>query len=224
MINSKASQKPLDHEELITLDLLEMVEKNSAVTQRSLAAELNVALGLANSYIKRCAKKGLIKVQQAPSNRYAYYLTPSGFTEKGRLTAEYLKQSFDFFRLARRQSADLVQYCANNGWARIALIGKSDLTEITILSATELQIELVGIIDEEAAITTSSYMNLPVVSAFSDLNTVNATIITNMENPQKKFDETIKFFPRDQVLNVSLLGINREVGNTSKSTSASVGV
>ena len=83
---------------------------------------------------------------------------------------------------------------------------------------------MVTVIDEEAAITTSSYMNLPVVSAFSELNAVNAIIITNMENPQKKFDETIKFFPRDQVLNVSLLGINREVGNTSKSTFASAEV
>ena len=110
MSNIKISQKVLNQEEKITLDLLEMVEENSAITQRSLAAELNVALGLTNSYVKRCAKKGLIKVKQVPSNRYAYYLTPSGFAEKSRLTAEYLKQSFNFFRMAKGQSHNLLQH------------------------------------------------------------------------------------------------------------------
>ena len=98
--NSDTSENSLNHEERITLNLLDVVEGNSAITQRSLAAELGVALGLTNTYLKRCAKKGLIKVKQIPSNRYSYYLTPSGLTEKSRLMAEFLKQSFNFFRLA----------------------------------------------------------------------------------------------------------------------------
>jgi DNA-binding MarR family transcriptional regulator len=200
----------LYHEERIVLNLLDMVEENSAVTQRSLAVELGVALGLTNTYLKRCAKKGFIKVQQAPSNRYAYYLTPHGFAEKSRLTAEYLKQSFDFFRLARGQSVDLLEYCAEHSWTRVALAGKSDLTEITILSATELQVELVGIIDAKAAATTSIYMGLPVVSKLVEVGTLHALIVTDMEKPQEIFDEAAKFFPRDQVLTVPILGVNRE--------------
>ena len=61
------------------------------MTQRHLADRLGVALGLANSYLRRCARKGLIKITQAPDNRYLYYLTPQGFTEKTRLTARYLR-------------------------------------------------------------------------------------------------------------------------------------
>jgi predicted transcriptional regulator len=214
MSNIKISQKVLNQEEKITLDLLEMVEENSAITQRSLATELNVALGLANSYIKRCAKKGLIKVKQVPSNRYAYYLTPNGFAEKGRLTAEYLKQSFNFFRLARGQSDEALRDCINRGWNSVALIGKSDLTEITILSATELNVKLTGIVDTEASIDNMRYMNLPVVKTLSELDTVDALIITDMEKPQNTFNEIVQFFPSDQVLTLSLLGIKRQKGNT----------
>jgi DNA-binding MarR family transcriptional regulator len=72
------------------LGLLAAVERDSALTQRHLARELGIALGLANAYLRRCTKKGLIKMRQAPLNRYAYYLTPRGFAEKSRLTAEYL--------------------------------------------------------------------------------------------------------------------------------------
>jgi len=208
--NSDSSQSTLDHEERITLNLLDVVEENSAITQRSLAAELGVALGLTNSYLRRCAKKGFIKVQQVPSNRYAYYLTPHGFAEKSRLTAEYLKQSFDFFRLARTQSRDILKDCVANGWTHIALAGKSDLTEITILSATELNMTLAGIVDAETTTTTSSYMNLPVVSKLFELGALNALLVTDMETPQETFEEAVQFFPRDQVLTVPILGVRRE--------------
>ena len=210
MLNQKTPQKSLDEKELITLNLLDLVEENSVITQRFIATKLGVALGLTNTYLKRCTKKGLIKIQQIPSNRYAYYLTPRGFAEKSRLTAEYLKQSFDFFRRARQNSDDLLKLCIKNGWIRIALAGKSDLTEIMILSATELNVELVGIIDSKAAETTSTYFNLPVVSKLSELGKLHALVITNMDNPQDTFDEAIQFLPRDRVLTVPLLGIKKK--------------
>src|SRR5258708_27312746 len=78
----------------IVLDLLTSIERDSRVTQRKLAGDLGIALGLANSYLRRCVHKGLVKMSQAPLNRYAYYLTPQGFAEKSRLTAEYLSVSF----------------------------------------------------------------------------------------------------------------------------------
>tara|TARA_A100001011_G_scaffold321938_3_gene343105 strand:- start:16664 stop:17344 length:681 start_codon:yes stop_codon:yes gene_type:complete len=215
MKNSDTSENGLNHEERITLNLLDVVEENSAITQRSLARELGVALGLTNSYLKRCAKKGLIKVKQVPSKRYSYYLTPQGFAEKSRLMAEFLQQSFNFFRLARRQSGDLLKYCKERGWTHIALKGKSDLTEIIILSAAELYVELAGIIDPEVAIKTSTYMGLPVVSDLSELQTPHVLIITNTEQPQQAFDEAVRVFPRDQVLTLPILGINRERGEKS---------
>jgi DNA-binding MarR family transcriptional regulator len=99
----------------ITLELLNRIEENSSVTQRSLARELGIALGLANTYLKRCAKKGLIKIQHIPANRYAYYLTPKGFAEKSRLTSEYLRQSFQFFRFARDDIGAIFKRCEANG-------------------------------------------------------------------------------------------------------------
>ena len=87
----------------IVLRVLDAVESDPAVTQRSVANELGIALGLANAYLKRCIRKGLVKVAQVPSRRYAYYLTPQGVSEKTRLTAEYFSPSFLFFRRAREQ-------------------------------------------------------------------------------------------------------------------------
>src|SRR5499433_4529760 len=85
----------------IMLGLLDAVEQNRPQSQRLLASELGIALGLVNAYLKRCIKKGLVKVRSAPARRYAYYLTPQGFAEKSRLTVEYLSYSFGFFRQAK---------------------------------------------------------------------------------------------------------------------------
>src|SRR5882757_9997569 len=95
-------------ENRIILSLLNSVE-DGATSQRRIAAELGIALGLVNAYVKRCVKKGLVKVSEAPARRYAYYLTPQGFAEKSRLTAEYLKVSFGFFRQAKNDCSELLK-------------------------------------------------------------------------------------------------------------------
>src|ERR1700744_4187535 len=82
---------------------LTSVDSNGARSQRHIAAELDIALGLVNAYLKRSIKKGLVKVGQAPARRYAYYLTPQGFSEKSRLTVEFLSSSFSLFRKAKEE-------------------------------------------------------------------------------------------------------------------------
>jgi DNA-binding MarR family transcriptional regulator len=135
----------------LLLGVLSAVEHNSNVTQRSMSSELGVALGLANAVLKRCVRKGLIKISTAPLNRYAYYLTPSGFSEKARLTAEYLRASFDLFRKARSQYAEIFGRFAARGLKRIVLVGASELAEAALLSAREANVDIVGLVDADKA-------------------------------------------------------------------------
>ena len=135
----------------IVLGLLTSIERDSAVTQRKLAGDLGIALGLANAYLRRCVRKGLVKMRQAPLNRYAYYLTPQGFAEKSRLTAEYLAVSLDFFRRARSDCMDLFQQCAAREWRMVALYGAGELAEIAVLSAGESGVGIVCVVDPEWA-------------------------------------------------------------------------
>ena len=59
-------------------------------------------------YIKRCLKKGWIKLKTVPKKRYIYYLTPKGFIEKSKLTAEYLTSSFSLYRNMREDSLKIL--------------------------------------------------------------------------------------------------------------------
>jgi DNA-binding MarR family transcriptional regulator len=191
----------------ITLGLLNAIEENSAVTQRTVASELGIALGLANSYLKRCVRKGLIKVHQAPANRYAYYLTPKGFAEKSRLTALYLASSFSFFRGARSQCAALMAECEARKWRRAALAGASELAEIAALCARDYPIELVGIVDPDSG--NNRFAGLPVVSRLKELGPVSVVIVTDLRSPQSTYDALIDSLPPERVLTPRLLGISR---------------
>lgn len=130
-----------------TLEILDTVDRNEQISQRFLSRQLGVALGLANSYLKRCVRKGWVKVQQAPANRYLYYLTPTGFAEKSRLTAEYLSTSLAFYREAGNSCSRLLDECESNRWQRLLLCGVSELAEIATLRALERNITIVGIYD-----------------------------------------------------------------------------
>src|SRR4051812_24469774 len=125
------------HNDRIVLGLLECVERGSAQSQRRLAAELGIALGLVNIYIKRCVNKGLLKMAEAPARRYAYYLTPQGFAEKARLTLEYMSYSFELFRRARADCRSVFEVARARGFSRIVLAGVSDLAEIAAICALE---------------------------------------------------------------------------------------
>jgi DNA-binding MarR family transcriptional regulator len=201
-----SSPSETDAKGRIVLDVLKAVEENSAVTQRSLARDLGIALGLANAYLKRCVTKGYIKVTHAPAKRYVYYLTPQGFAEKSRLTAQYLAISFDFFRLARSQCSGLFAECETRGWARIALCGAGELAEIAILCAENHVVTLIGLVETPGG---SRVGKLPLVGTFAELANPDAVVITDQRTPQQTHDRIIALLPRERVLAPRLLNISR---------------
>jgi hypothetical protein len=152
-------------------------------------------------------RKGWIKVKLAPANRYAYYLTPHGFAEKSRLTAQYLTISFNFFRRARAECSELLSECATRGWRRVGLAGVSDLAEIALLCAHEARVEIVGVIDP--SVESEEFAGLPVVRRLSDLNAVSAVLVTDFRNPQAVFDELAIAMPSERLLTPPLLRIGR---------------
>src|SRR5215813_2708241 len=141
-------QGPEADKDKILLGLLESVERNGGQSQRHLASELGIALGLVNAYLRRCIKKGLVKVRQAPARRYAYYLTPQGFAEKSRLTVDYLSYSFGFFRQAKTDCSDLLKAASARGVEKVLLVGQTDLAEIASLCAMEHGIKIVGVVQK----------------------------------------------------------------------------
>lgn len=202
-----------DQDEIL-LGVLNAIDRDARTSQRSISSELGVALGLANAYLKRCVGKGWIKVSQIPPRRYAYYLTPNGFAEKTRLTAEYFSYSFTFFRKAREQMSALMAQCAENGWKRIAFAGASELAEVGTLCAHDFPIELAGVVDESKAGT--RFCGLPVAASLAELGAVDAVIVTGIPGSETIVRAMQIEMGGERVLVPALLGIAaRKTDDTS---------
>ncbi len=139
----------MDQDELRTLKLLEAVDSREPPTQRELARDLNISLGLVNAFIKRLTKKGYFKVTHIPKNRVKYLLTPKGALEKSHLTYRYIRYSVGFYREIREMLVTLFGRLEKEGVGRIALYGCGEVAELAHLFLQNTSIKLGGVFDQK---------------------------------------------------------------------------
>jgi DNA-binding MarR family transcriptional regulator len=188
----------------ILLDLLTSVERDGGQSQRRIASELGIALGLVNAYLRRCVKKGLVKVTAAPARRYMYYLTPQGFAEKSRLTVEYLSVSFGFFRRAKAECGVVFGMASERGFSRVALAGVCDLAEIAMICALDTGVKVTAIVDGRSQL--SHFVGVPVVSSFEAVaDSCDAILITDLQRAGELAVQAGAVFSPERVLTPKLV-------------------
>lgn len=84
-------------EDLTALRLLEEIERAPQISQREISRRVGVSLGLTNFLIRKMARKAWIKIKSVPGKRLVYALTPRGFVEKVRKTADFLRLSLRYY-------------------------------------------------------------------------------------------------------------------------------
>lgn len=214
MPTRKVKRDPRFADEDTTLKIIHAIDYNGATSQRTLAKEVEIALGLTNAYLKRCIRKGWVKVTEAPTQRYFYYLTPKGFSEKARLTASYLSNSFEMFRSARGQCDEILEHCRKQGLRRVVLIGGSDLAEVAILSSLNDSTEVVGVVDEGS--NQPSLAGVPMVNQLCDLENFDAVIITDLQHPQTTYEKLLLTLPSEKILTPDLLRVTHRRPDVDK--------
>ena len=136
-------------EELRTLTLFNTVESSSDINQRQLARELDVSLGLTNTYFQRVLKKGWVRAKQVKPRRWLYFLTPQGALEKSRLSLFYMSRTLESFRELKRKGDEHLRILLNKGVSGIHLCGEEDLTEVLSFCFSGFKIELLSVIPEK---------------------------------------------------------------------------
>ncbi len=186
-------QKTKDHaDHRVLLNLLSALGDNPQVSQRRLAGDLGVALGLINTYLKRCVLKGWIRAREVSPQRISYFLTPEGFSEKSRMVADYLSRSLHFFRDAKHQCDTAFSVCLKNEWKNIALVGAGDLRDIAVLVADGAGV-CITLVDIENDINFGSF---------------DAILITDVTNPQAIYDSLKGIMPKERLILMELLHVS----------------
>ena len=119
------------------LRILEALERNPETTQASLAAQLSVAVGSVNWYLKRLIRKGYVKVTRMERRRLKYFVTPQGLALKARLTAEYLDASLRVYRELRQAARETLARVRERGYTAVEVDGRDETLEIFRLTCLE---------------------------------------------------------------------------------------
>ena len=136
-------------EELRTLTLFNTVENSPEINQRQLAQELDVSLGLTNTYFQRVLKKGWVRAKQVKPRRWLYFLTPQGVLEKSRLSLSYMHRTLQSFRELKSKGDEHLRILSNKGVSGIHLCGDNDLAEVLSYCFSGFEIELLSVILEK---------------------------------------------------------------------------
>ncbi len=189
------------------LEFLSSLEQGEVVTQMRLSQRVAVSVGLINALLKRATHKGYVKARSAPYKRYAYYLTPKGFSEKCRLVGEYLESSLSFFRVARHEYTQIFMRAHAMGKSNFALVGVGELAEIAILAAREANVTIACVLDGDCE--KEEYLGLTVVRSPEMISDVDGFIITHARAPQHAFDALRKDRADEEIFTPPFLRVTR---------------
>lgn len=87
-------------------------------------------------------------VDTMPRNRIIYNLTPKGIAEKSKLTYEYMKYSFNFYKNLRSGFNKVLSAIEKEKAEKIIFYGAGEIAEIAYLSLQGTKLDLIAVVDD----------------------------------------------------------------------------
>jgi DNA-binding MarR family transcriptional regulator len=134
--------------------ILQAIAAGGPVTQRSLAKELGVAVGLTNLLVRRLVGKGYVKMAGMGTRHVRYLMTPEGWEALARATRVSLENTVQLYTQTREQIrmnlTAVSERCHLDAKGRKAVVfyGAGDVAEIAYISLQRTELALVGIVDD----------------------------------------------------------------------------
>ncbi|MCB4755562.1 MAG: winged helix-turn-helix transcriptional regulator [Elusimicrobia bacterium] len=114
--------------------VLNLLARDPHLSQRELASNTGLSLGLINLIIKRLIKTGYLKVLNLNSNKAKYLLTKKGMLEKTNRTASYISQTINTFKTYKSRIDELVQELVKNGHKSFVILGEGEVASLLEMS------------------------------------------------------------------------------------------
>ena len=134
--------------------ILQAIASGRPITQRALAGELGVALGLTNLLVRRLARKGFITITGIRTRHVHYLMTPAGWDALRHLARASIGHTVRLYTETREQigaslGAASARCASATGSKRIAFYGAGDVAEIAYVSLQQTDLTLVAVVDDD---------------------------------------------------------------------------
>ena len=129
--------------------ILAAIEKDPHISQNNLAQEVGLTSSMINNYIRELSKEELISIQGKTNRTMSYNLTPRGTREKMTLLITYTLETTGLYQDAKQEFAQRLQKIYEEGIHNAVLFGASETAEILYNASKSLDLEIIGIVDND---------------------------------------------------------------------------
>jgi len=129
--------------------ILAAIEKDPHISQNNLAEKVGLTSSMINNYIRELSKKELISIQGKTNRTMTYNLTPRGTREKMTLLITYTLETTGLYQDAKQEFAQRLQKIYEEGIHNAVLFGASETGEILYNASKSLDLEIIGIVDND---------------------------------------------------------------------------
>jgi len=122
-------------------DVLTILDREDSPSQREIAKQTGFSVGLVNTLIKKCAKKGLVKIERLNSRNIKYILTPEGIKEKTQKTIDYIKRSYQAIRELQSKVEEITKKHISEGRDIYIIKEEDEIFSIVIDTLNNMKVE-----------------------------------------------------------------------------------
>jgi DNA-binding MarR family transcriptional regulator len=147
--------------------ILDLIEKESNITQREISNTIGVAVSMINTYLDDYEKKGLIKRKKHSSKTVEYFVTKKGTERKKLLNIWYLKSSHEVYLSAKDNIIKFLNQIIDKGFKKILLYGAGEVAEIMLQVMNDdnnIPLEILAVVDDDVFKQNEIIVNKPIIS------------------------------------------------------------
>lgn len=147
--------------------ILDLIEKNSNITQREISKGINVSVSMVNYYLDDYEKQGLIQRNYISTKSIDYRITKKGLERRKVLNIGYFNATQVLYNSAKSNIEQFLKQVEEKGFKDILLYGAGEVCEImlhTIKSNNNISINALAIIDDDIKKIGNKLVDVPIVS------------------------------------------------------------
>lgn len=184
--------------ELVVLDL---IEKQTNITQRELSDILGSSVAMTNNYINEYELRGLLRRKYKSRKEVEYLITDEGRERRKLLSIRYLNEVQKKYDAAKDEIINFVNELKEKGFKKIILYGAGEVAEI-FLNAIKDQIKVLAIIDDDVNKQGKELVNVKIITLSEIENIKHNAILISSYGHQSKMERKLEAmnYPSEKIL------------------------
>jgi len=185
--------------------ILDMIEKDSQITQRVIAEALGISVSTINDYLFFYEKKGYITKTKHSNKNVEYFVTKKGIERRKVLNISYLNASQQLYNSAKENIENFLIQIESKGFKKILLYGAGEVAEIllqTVKDDNNTNVEVVAVIDDDIN-KIGKILVSTLIIPFSDIDLYehDGILISSHTNNQTILKKLVSInYPKDNII------------------------